>query len=320
MHLASTDRFALLAGSANPALAESVANRLGVAPMERDVGRFPDGELRVALGASVRGRDVYLVQPTAPPVDQNLVELLLLADACRRSGAARLTTMVPYFGYARQERRQGREPVSARLVADLVEASGVDRIVAVDLHAPAIEGFFRIPVEHLTAVPLLAERASTWLPPDSVVVAPDLGAVKVAERYARILGLPLAVLHKTRSGDGAVSVRALTGEVEARAPLVVDDMVSTGATVDAAVRAVLAAGARPEVVLAATHGLFVPPADALLSALPIQRVVVTDSVAVRHDLGLPLDVVGLAPLLTEAVRRLHRDRSVGELVAATASA
>jgi ribose-phosphate pyrophosphokinase len=302
-----SSRFGLLAGSANPALADHVAEQLEIDLLPRVIERHPDGELRIELTGSVRGCDVYILQSTGPPVDSNLVELLLLADACRRSGAARLTAVIPYFGYARQERRQGRQPVSARLVADLLETTGLDRVVAVNLHAPALEGFFRIPVEHLTAVPLLADRVSVGLPPQTVVVAPDLGAVKLAERYAYALNLPVAVLHKTRRGPRTVSVRALTGEVAGRAPLIVDDMISTGATIEAAVQAVLDAGARPEVMVAATHGLFVERAAAALGRVPLERVVVTDSVTAPADPCLPVVVVSLAPLLAEAMRRLHRD-------------
>jgi ribose-phosphate pyrophosphokinase len=191
----------ILSGSANQPLATRVAERLG--PWPCLIERFPDGELHVAVQASVRGRDVYLLQPTGPPVHDHLLELLLLADACRRAGAARLTAVVPYVGYARQDRRAGgREAVGARLVATLIGASGLQRVVAVDLHSPALEGVFDVPLEHLSAVPLLAEAVRPALADDAVVVAPDLGAAKRAERYAGRLGRPVAIVHKARLSAG----------------------------------------------------------------------------------------------------------------------
>jgi ribose-phosphate pyrophosphokinase len=308
-------QFAIFAGTANVPLAEALAAELGLPLGAREVGRFPDGEIRVELGQSVRGHDVYLVQPTAPPVADNLLELLFLADAARRAGAARLTALVPYFGYARQDRRAaGREPVAARLVAELVQAAGVDRVVAVDLHSPAIEGFFRAPLEHLSAVPLLAVAARDALPPDPVVVAPDLGAVKLAERYARALTLPVAVVHKTRVSPESATVRALTGDVRGRTPVVVDDMISTGGTVEAAGQALLAAGCVPEMLVVATHALLVGAAVERLRVLPVRRLIATDSVASPAADGLPLQTVGLAPLLADAVKRLHHDESLADLL------
>ncbi len=209
----------LFAGSANRPLAEAVAARLGLGLGRCDLARFPDGELHVIVHDSVRGHDVYLLQPTSPPAEAHLLELLLLADACRRAGAPRLTAVIPYFGYARQDRRaSGREPVAARLVADLLRASGLERVVAVDLHTTTLEGVFSLALEHLSAVPLLVEAVRPWVATNGVVVAPDLGAVKLAERYARPLGLPVAVVHKTRLSGEEVTVRRLTGEVQGRVP------------------------------------------------------------------------------------------------------
>jgi ribose-phosphate pyrophosphokinase len=308
-------RLTVFCGTAHPALAAAVAARLGVPPGDRTLERFPDGELHVRLDESVRGDDVYLVQPTGPPVEAHLFELLLLADACRRAGAAGVTAVLPYFGYARHDRRaEGREPVAARLVADLLGAGGVQRVVAVDLHTPALEGVFGVPLEHLSAVPLLAEAARPWAGRDGVVVAPDLGAAKLADRYARRLGLPVAVVHKTRTGGATVTATALTGDVRGRAPLLVDDMISTGGTVEAAARAVLAAGARPEVTVVASHGLFVGPAVERLAALPLRRLLTTDSLPAPAEAPLPLQTESLAALLAEAVERLHRGESLGDLL------
>lgn len=305
----------LLAGGSNPGLAEAVAGRLGLPLADREASRFPDGEMHVEIRTTVRGCDVYLLQSAGPPAEEHLFQLLLLADACRRAGAARLTAVVPYLAYARQDRRAtGREPVGARLVADLLAAGGLQRLVAVDLHSAALEGIFGVPLEHLTAVPLIVETLRPELPQDSVIVAPDLGATKLAERYARLLQLPVAFVHKRRVSGERVTVRGVTGEVRGRAALVVDDMITTGGTVEAAILAVLEAGCRPEIAVAATHGLFVGKAAQRLRALPVRRVVTTDSVAPALTDGLPLERVGLAPLLAEAISRLHDNRSLSELL------
>jgi ribose-phosphate pyrophosphokinase len=305
----------LFAGSANRPLAEAVAARLGLGLGRCDLARFPDGELHVVVHDSVRGHDVYLLQPTSPPAEAHLLELLLLADACRRAGAARLTAVIPYFGYARQDRRaSGREPVAARLVADLLRASGLERVVAVDLHTLTLEGVFSLALEHLSAVPLLVEAVRPWVAANGVVVAPDLGAVKLAERYARALELPIAVVHKTRVSGAEVTVRSLTGEVQGRVPLIVDDMISTGGTVAAASEALRAAGAQPPVTVAASHALLVGPAVERLRAAGVERLVVTDSVALPAAPGLPLQVVSLSPLLAEAIERLHCGQSLSHLL------
>ena len=264
----------------------------------------------------MRGRDVYLLQPTSPPVDEHLLELLFLADACRRAGAARSTAVIPYLGYARQDRRaRGREPVGARVVADMLGAAGISRVVAVELHSPALEGFFALPLEHLSAVPVLAEAARPWMTGNGVVVAPDLGAAKLADRYARILDLPVAIVHKTRLSGDEVSVHRITGEVRDRAPLIVDDMISTGGTIEVAIKALREAGCAPDITVVASHGLFVGPARQRLSTVAAQRYIVTDSVPGAVGTTLPVQVVSVSGLLAEAIRRLHDDRSLGELIA-----
>jgi ribose-phosphate pyrophosphokinase len=237
----------LLAGSANVRLAETIAAKLGTSQGALNVDRFPDGELHVEIKQSVRGHDVYLIQPTSPPVERHLLELLLLADAAHRAGAARLTAVIPYLGYARQDRRaSGREAVGARLVAELLAAGGlVQRVVVVDVHSPAVEGFFGIPLEHLSAVPLLVESVRNHVTENSVIVAPDLGAAKLAERYARPLGLPVAIVHKRRLSGSEVSVRSVTGDVRGHTPIIVDDMISTGGTVEATIEVLLSGGCEP---------------------------------------------------------------------------
>jgi ribose-phosphate pyrophosphokinase len=305
----------LFAGSANPALADRVAQRLGHALSECDLEAFPDGELHVALRHSVRGHDVYLLQPTPQPVERHVIELLLLADACRRAGAARVTAVVPYFGYARQDRRAtGREAVAARVIADLFDSRSFARVVAVDLHAAALEGFFSVPLEHLTAVPVLVDALRGDPVANGVVVAPDAGAGKLAERYARLLHLRMALVQKVRRSAGEVDVQGVTGDVRDRAPVIVDDMISTGATIAAATAALLAAGCATDITVVATHGLFVGDARSRLAALPLRRLIVTDTVAVPELPGLPLRVASVDALLAETITRLHGDRSLADLL------
>lgn len=306
----------VLAGSANSVLAENIARDVGVQLVQRILERFRDGELHIELQESVRGDDVYLVQPTCPPVDEHLLELLLIADACRRAGALHRTAVIPYFGYARQDRRaHGREPLSARLVADLLNAGGIQRIVAVDLHSPAAESAFAMPVEHLSAVQILAEAARASLHKNTVIVSPDLGAVKMAEYYARILNLPVAIIHKTRVSGEEVSVQRIVGDVCDKEVLVIDDMISTGGTIGKAIEALLEARCSPSgVKVSATHALLVDPAAERLGKLPIEKIYVTDSVPAPKQFPVPLQIASLAPMLAEAIQRLHNKQSIEGLI------
>ncbi len=296
----------LVAGHAHPELAAAVAACLGTRPVDGRGERFPDGELRPTVRC-VRERDVYLLAPTGPPVHDNLIELMLLLDACRRSGAARCTAVVPYLGYARQDRRSHQgQALGLRTIADALAAAGADRLVVVDPHSPAVEAAFSVPVLTLTAVPVLAAAAGARVPYPQVVIAPDLGAVKLAEHYAGLLGLPVAVVRKSRLSGATVAAEDLVGAVTDLAPLVVDDMISTAGTVEAAVQLALRGGARPEVTVAATHGLFVGPAADRLRPLPIRRLLVTDSLP-RADLTLPtVTAVSLAGVLADTIGWLHR--------------
>jgi ribose-phosphate pyrophosphokinase len=306
----------IVTGSANPLLAEAIADRLGVPVGRRSLIRFPDSELHVEVQETVRDANVYIVQPTSPPVDQNLIELLFLGDACRRAGARQLTAIMPYFGYARQDRRaSGRDAVGARLVADLIATAGFDRIVAVDLHTSALEGFFTIPLEHLSAVGLLANAARDLVGPEDVIVAPDLGAVKLGEHYVDLLHLPIAIIHKVRLSGTAVKVREVVGDVRGKRPMIIDDMISTGATVEAAVQALLAAGCKPEITVAATHALMVGSANEKLTALKLRRLIVTDSMVPALKLAVPTEVVSLAPMLAEVISRLNIGESLNEFIA-----
>ena len=260
----------------------------------------------------------YVIQPTGPPVSDHLVELLLLLDACRRGGAGRITAVLPYFGYARQDRRsQAGEAVGARVVADALAASGAQRLVVVDPHTAALEAMCGIPVEMLTAVPALADALAPEVPGSAVVVAPDLGAVKLAEHYASLLHRPVAVVRKTRMTGATVRAEEIAGDVAGRPAVIVDDMISTGATIEAAARVLLAHGAAPAIVVAATHGLLVAGAAGRLGRLPVQCTVTTDSLPCGHPPAPLLQVESIAPLLADAISRLHHEQPLGDLLTRT---
>jgi ribose-phosphate pyrophosphokinase len=301
----------LVAGSANPPLAEGIARELLLPLAPVKIERFPDGEVHVELEEDPRERDVFLIQPTSPPPDEHLFELLALADATRRGGAARITAVIPYFGYARQDRRaKGLESVAARLVADLMVAAGIQRVVTLDLHTDAIEGFFTVPVVRVTAVPALAEAIRSVQPENAVVVSPDLGAAKLADSYAKLLNLPVAIVHKTRTGPEAVTATRVTGEVQGRKPIIIDDMISTGGTIEAAAAAVAGAGAsRQGLIVAATHGLFVGPCAVRLRSLGIEHLFVTDSIATSDIAGLTVEKVSVAAVLAGPIRALFQEAS-----------
>jgi ribose-phosphate pyrophosphokinase len=297
--------FLLLAGTSHPALALDLANELGVTLGAASVERFPDGELDVDVTAPVRHRECFIVQSLHAPVGEHLLELALLSDACHRQGAESVTAVVPYLGYARQDRREvGSEPLGARVMGELIAAAHVDRVVCLDLHSKAVEGCFPKPVEHAAMMPALIEHVRARLTAPSVVVSPDLGAVKRAEAFARPLGLPVAVVHKQRLSGAEVQAHGIVGDVVGRHVVVVDDMISTGGTLVAAVQAVLAAGALAPVTVVASHGLFVGPAGARLASLPLARVVVSDSLPAPAHPPFPLERVRSAPSLAAVVRRL----------------
>ena len=297
------DAIALLAGPSSAQLGAEVAEITGTPLVTYECRRFPDGETQVVLRDPVRARHVYLLQSTSPPVDQRIVELLLLADACRRAGAVRLTAVIPYFGYARQERRSEGESLGARVAAQLIATGGFDRLVLIDAHSPAIEGFLDMPIDHLTAVPVLAVRARPFVREHSVVVAPDLGAIRRARDFARYLGLPTACVHKMRLSGHEVEAQSVFGDVRGRSPIIVDDMLSTGATIEAAIGALLDAGAVSPVTVAVTHALLVGDARAVLRRLPIERLIATDTVSVDDTEDLHLEVARAAPLIATTIRR-----------------
>jgi ribose-phosphate pyrophosphokinase len=295
----------LLAGSSHPQLAASIAAELSMTLSPCAVRHFPDGELDISLEADVRGANVFVVQGLHAPVGEHLLELALMTDACQRAGAESVTAVIPYLGYARHDRRvSGREPLGARVVAELLAAGRVDRVVCLDLHSRAVEGCFPRPVEHADAVPLLIEHVKKSIQLPAVVVSPDLGAVKRAESFARPLGLPVAVVHKQRLSGDQVVAQGVVGDVAGKHVVVVDDMISTGGTLVEAVRTVLDHGAKSPVTVVASHGLFVGAARERLAALPLARVVVTDSVPEISNPGFPLERVSSAKAIAPVLRRL----------------
>ncbi|MCV7221501.1 ribose-phosphate diphosphokinase [Mycolicibacterium elephantis] len=309
----NTAALRVVCGSANPRLTASVIDHLGVESDGCKVERFPDGELRPTID-NVCGADVYVIQSTAPPVNEHIVELMLLLDACRRSHAARVTAVLPYFGYARQDRRTASgQALGVSVVADAIARAGADRMVVVDPHGAALEAQCRIPVESLSAVPTLAGRLVNEVPEGSVVVAPDLGAAKLAERYAEILHGPVAVVRKQREDGSTVTALDIAGDVSGRPAVVIDDMISTGGTIEAAVELLRRRGATPDILVAATHGLFVHDAAGRLRDLELRRVVVADTV--EHDeTDTLVEVCSIAPVLAAAIGCMYDDKPVGAAV------
>jgi ribose-phosphate pyrophosphokinase len=307
-------RLRIVSGRAGRQMAAALGDCLGLEPAPCAVQQYPDGELRPKVGA-VRGDDVFLVAPTGPPVQENLLELVLLLDACRRAGAARTTAVVPYFGYARQDRRTSDgEAVGARAVADVLTAAGAERVLVVDPHTTALESMFAVPVEMLTVVPVLVSALAGTVPDDVVVVAPDLGAAKLAGSVAGCLGRPVALVRKTRVSGAAVRATELLGDVSGHPVLIVDDMVSTGATIEAAARAARSQGAAPDITVATVHGLLVGDARARLARLPVRRLVTTDTVPPSDAPPPWLEVHSIAPVLADALDRLHHDAPLDELL------
>ena len=305
-------------GSATPELARLVAERLGRPLGRRDVDHFADGECHVKIQESVRRRDIYIVQSTCTPVNEHLMELLVMIDAFRRASAKRITAVIPYYGYSRQEKKStGREPITAKLVANLLTTAGVNRVVTIDLHAPAIQGFFDIEMIHMTAIPLLVNHVRAHIDAqNSVLVTPDTGRVKVAEMYANMLNVPLVVMHKRRSGERGegVEVSVVVGSVEGKRPIIVDDIVATGSTIITCAKALLDAGALPNMMVIVTHGVFGPTAEERLAMPEIAQIVVTDTIPIHTpSLMQKMVVISVADLLAEAMRRLHQGRSISEL-------
>jgi ribose-phosphate pyrophosphokinase len=306
--------FSLFTGTANPDLAAAIARTLDHRLSPCVVERFPDGEISVRLDEPVRGHPVFIIQSTSPPVTENLFQLLALVDACRRAAAGRVTAVVPYFGYARSDKRHARrEPITASMVANLFQAVGLNHLVTLDLHAPQIEGFFHLPVDNLTAVPTLCDELRHHLSPGTVVVSPDEGRVKMAADYAQRLGTEVIVLHKRRESGTETKIIKVIGDVRDRPCLIIDDMISTGGTLERAIVALLKSGARPDIRIAATHGVLVEGARAALSHPALSEIYVTDSVLSRHKDWPQLKVISVAPLLAATIQRMAACESISDL-------
>jgi ribose-phosphate pyrophosphokinase len=309
-----SNAFTVLAGSANPGLAVAIARELGVEVSTCTLDRFPDGEVMVQLNEPVRRKEIFIVQPTSPPVNDHLIELLAIADACRRASAANITAVVPYFGYARADKRHGRrEPITGRVVADLLEAVGIAQVVAVDLHTPQIEGFFHVPVDSLTAVPALSQALARHVSSDLVIVSTDVGRIEMAASYAQCFGLPVTVLHKRRDSGSQSEVTRIVGDVEGRPCLIVDDIISTGGTLAESIRILLSAGARPEIMIAATRGPLLESAREKLYHPAVREILVTDTVSVAEKDWPRLHVISVAPLIARAITQFLADGSLDEV-------
>jgi len=309
--------FRLFAGRANPALAKEIAAILGVELGKITIGPFPNSETRVQIEESIRGTDIYIIQPTSEPANENLMELLITIDAMKRASARQITAIIPYFGYARQDHKTtGREPISAKLVANLLTTAGASRVMAIDLHVPQIQGFFDIPMDHLTALTTLANYFRDKQIENGVIVAPDVGRAKLAEKYAKILRLPLAIMHKRRNGaDGQdVEFVELVGDVKGKTPIIIDDEIATGGSIYEQAQALAAAGAKPAYVSIA-HAVLVGPALERLSHPSIREVVTTDTIPVPAEKQLDgkIKVLSIASLLAQAILRVHQHRSVSQV-------
>ncbi len=312
---ASYDEMIVFAGTAHPDLGRRIAYELDVPLGHVEIDRFHDGEVYIRFEDTVRGKDVFLIQPTGPPVDVNLMELLVMIDALKRASAGRITAVIPYYGYARQEKKdQPREPITAKLVADILTTAGASRVMVMDLHAPAIQGFFNIPVDHLTAQNLISSRVQQKGLTDFVVVSPDEGMAKKARRVANVLGMPLAVGYKFHPEHKATRVTHLAGDVKGKTCLIVEDMISTGGSMMAAVDMLLEHGANPDIHIAASHGLFTDKAVERLSRPEVAEVLVTNSLPQDGASGLAsLQVLDVSPLFAEAILRVHKNESISGL-------
>lgn len=309
------DNMKVFSGNANPALANSICRYLGIPLGGGKIEKFPDGEKLIKLEDDVRGRDCFIVQSTCAPVDENLVELLIFIDCLRRASVRRVTAVIPYFGYARQDRKdEGRVPITAKLVANLITTAGADRVLAIDLHAQQLQGFFDIPVDHLTAEPVLSRYFRSKGIDNLTVVSPDVGNIKTAARYAADLNGDLAIIHKRRISGKEVSAEEIIGHVEGRNILMCDDIIATAGTVCSAAELVKKRGAK-KVYVGATHGIFAGPAVERLNSAGIDEVIVTDTIS-ASDTNKKLNnlkVLTVSDLLGEAIKRIHRNESISAI-------
>ena len=303
----------IFSGAAHKALAQKIADYVGVPLGDATVDAFPDGETFVRFNENIRGRDVYIVQPTCPPTNQNLMELLIMVDAACRASADRITAVIPFFGYARQDRKdQPRVPITAKLIANLLTAAGVDRVITVDLHAQQVAGFFDIPVDHLYALPVIIRHLRSRGMQDTVVVSPDVGGLKMASAYSQALGAGLAIVAKRRKSATEIEALYVIGEVRGRNVLLVDDLTETAGTLTSAARILKSHGAQ-RIFAGVSHAVLSDLAFERLIESEIEELICTDSVPVRHKDGCKVTELSIAELLGEGIKRIHNDESVSSL-------
>ncbi len=311
---AYSEKITLIAGNAHRDLAQAISRHLSIPLASAHFGRFPDGEIDIKVNEDIRGTDCFVIQPTCPPVNDNWIELLLMLDCLKRASAGRVTAVLPYYGYARKDRKdEGRVPISAKVVADTITRCGADRVLALDMHAAQIQGFFDIPVDHLYAKPVLLSGVRALEIDNPMIVSPDVGGIKMARAYAKGLdNCDLAIVDKRRISGSQVAVEHVIGDVEGRNVVIVDDMISTGGSITEAARIVRAHGAR-KVVLAVTHGVLVGGAVEKIDAAPIDKLLITDSIPPRERMPRCAEVISIAPLIARAVANIHRNESVSSL-------
>lgn len=302
----------VLSGNANRELVTRICKELGVEMVISEVNRFSDGEINVNISETVRGADVFIIQPTCSPVNDNLMETLILIDACKRASAGRINTVIPYYGYARQDRKaKAREPITAKLVADLIQVAGADRVVAMDLHAAQIQGYFDIPVDHLSAITILANYCKGFIDKNSVIVSPDVGGVTRARTFANILDLPIAIIEKRRPKANVSEVMNVIGDIDGKDAILVDDIVDTAGTIVKAASVLKDFGAK-KVYGCATHGVLSGSAiDGIMNSV-IEKFIITDTIPLDKKVE-KIEVVSVAPLLAESIRRINGDESVSIL-------
>ncbi len=308
------DKVNIFTGNAHPALAEAICKYLGVPLAEAEVKRFSDGETRVKIHQNVRGKDVFVVQSTCCPANENLMELLIMIDAIKRASAKRITAVLPYFGYARQDRKdQPRVPITAKLVANLLEGAGADRVLTVDLHAGQIQGFFDIPLDNLYAVSIFEQYFKQKDLKDVVIVSPDVGGIKMARAYAKKLGAGLAIVDKRRISDTQAEAMHIMGEVKGKTVIIVDDIIATAGSISEAVGALKKNGAK-DIYVAVTHPVLCGPAIERLSKIELKELVVTDTIPVSGDKKMPvMTQLSVASLLGEAIKRIRNEESISAL-------
>ncbi len=305
----------LIAGNSNKPLAEAIAKELGISLSTAEVGKFSDGEISITLPNTVRGKDVFIIQSTSSPVNDNLMELLILIDACKRASAGRITAVMPYFGYARQDRKaRPRDPITAKLVADILTTAGANRVLTMDLHAAQIQGFFEIPVDHLYGAPLLAKYYRNKMNEDWVVVSPDVGSVGRARNFASRVNATLAIVDKRRPKANAIEVMNVIGDVKGKTCLMVDDMIDTAGTIVQGAEALVKNGAK-EVYACCTHGVLSGPAMERLTNSPIKEIAVLDTINVPDEVkkNPKIKVLPTAKLIANAISTVYADTSLSAI-------